>query len=150
MRLLRGPSTVTVQVDWFDLGAHVLFGIGMLCAISGCAFDVSYVERVPTTFQATASEEHSWTLQQDQSIGIGSGFPTKLRQGTRWQLAGRTPRGDVYRTSDQIVTVEASNIFEAMVVMKGNKLTGFYLPVDHSFVAATEQVTLSIPRSTQQ
>lgn len=103
-----------------------------------------------TTFQATTSEGPGWTLQQNQSIGVGSGFPTKLRQGTRWQLAGRTPQGDVYRTGDQIVTVEASNIFEAMVVIVGDKLTGFYLPVDHCFVAATDQVTLPITRSTQK
>ncbi len=83
-----------------------------------------------------------WTLRQDQSIGFGSGFPTKLKAGTRWDLAGHIPQGDVYRTGDQVVTVEGANIFEAMVVLRGTQLVGFYLPVEHSFVAATNPVTL--------
>ncbi len=117
-----------------------------LSALSGCAFDISYVKRVPTEFQASASGGPGWTLQQEQSIGVGSGFPTTLRRGTRWWLAGHTPQGDVYRTSDQIVTVVASNSFEAMVVLQGDKIAGFYLPVEHSFVAATNPVTLPIER----
>jgi len=110
---------------------------------SGCAFDISHVQRVPTSF-VSASGGPDWMLDQDQSIGVGSGFPTRLRHGTRWQLAGRVPEGDVYRTGDQIVTVEASNIFEAMLVVQSNRVAGFYLPVEHSFVAAGDHPTLSI------
>jgi hypothetical protein len=115
----------------------------------GCAFDISHVNRVATSFQTTAPSGPGWTLREDRSIGVGSGFPTKLRQGTRWQLAGHTPQGDVYGTNDQIVTVEAANIFEAMVVIQGDKLAGFYLPVEHSFVAATNPITLPIERGIQ-
>jgi len=127
-----------------------VLGASMLCAIAGCAFDVSHVTRVPTTFQATAPDGPAWILRQDESIGVGSGFPTRLRQGTRWQLAGHIPQGEVYRTGDQIVTVEASNIYEAMAVMQGDRLAGFYLPVDHAFVAASDPVTLPIERGTKQ
>ena len=119
--------------------------------LASCAFDISHVIRTPTTFQTKAAADESvWTLTQNESIGVGSGFPTRLRQGTHWQLAGHIPEGDVYRTSDQLVTVEASNIFEAMVVLQGDKLAGFYLPVEHSFVAATEKVVLPIQRREQQ
>jgi hypothetical protein len=124
-----------------------LIGACLVFLASGCAFDISHVTQTPTTFQARAAgEDSAWTLTQNESIGVGSGFPTKLRQGTHWQLTGRIPEGDVYRTSEQIVTVEASNIFEAMVVMQGDKLTGFYLPVEQSFVAATEKIALPIER----
>jgi len=120
-------------------------------SLASCAFDISRVTRTPTTFQAqAASEDRAWTLTQDESIGVGSGFPTRLRQGTHWQLAGHIPEGDVYRTSDQIITVEASNIFEAMVVLQGDKLAGFYLPVEHSFVVATDKVVLPIQWRKQQ
>jgi hypothetical protein len=125
--------------------APVSFIVAMVLAIAGCAFDISHVQRVPTTFVA-ASGGPDWTLDQDHSIGVGSGFPTQLRHGTHWQLVGRVPEGDVYHTSDQIVTVEASNIFEAMLVVQGVQVAGFYLPVEHSFVAASDRPALPIER----
>jgi hypothetical protein len=148
MRWSRGPATTWANVC--RSGAFALLAASMFLALCGCAFDVSYVRRMPTEFQAAAPGGPGWTLLQGQSILLGSGFPTTLRRGTRWQLAGHIPQGDVYRTSDQVVTVEASNIYEAMAVMRGDKLTGFYLPVDHAFVAATDPVTLPIERGTQQ
>jgi hypothetical protein len=150
MQLWRVSATPPAWVARYRRGTFGLPGVAILCMISGCAFDVSYVKRVPTEFQASAASGPGWTLRQDQSIGLGSGFPTKLRQGTRWQLAGHIPQGDVYRTGDQVVTVEASNIYEAMAVMQGDKLTGFYLPVEHNFAAATNPVTLPIERGAQQ
>ncbi|HEY6432596.1 MAG TPA: hypothetical protein VIZ17_11500 [Acetobacteraceae bacterium] len=149
MRLWGDPAVAPARTGCRWPHARALFGVGLLCAISGCAFDVSHVTRVPTEFQATAPNGSGWTLRQGQSIGVGSGYSTVLQRGTRWRLAGHITQGDVYRTSDQIVTVEASNIFEAMVVIQGDRLAGFYLPVEHSFVAATEPVTLSIERGTQ-
>jgi hypothetical protein len=113
----------------------------------GCAFDISHITRVPTIF--TSADGPGWTLQQDQSIAVGSGFPTKLRHGTKWQMAGRIPQGEVYRTPDQVVTVEASNIYEAMVVLQGGRLVGFYLPVERSFVAVSSPATLPIEGGTQ-
>ena len=122
---------------------------GLVSLVAGCAFDVSHVERVQTTFQSAAANGPGWTLRQKQSIDVGSGFPTVLRQDTHWQLVGHIPQGDVYKTSDQIVTVEASNIFEAMAVLQGDKLTGFYLPVEASFVAASPPIALPLERGTQ-
>ena len=76
--------------------------------------------------------------------GCGGNFASRIRQ-----RAGTIPQGDVFRTGDQIVTVEASNTFEAMVVLRDNTLVGFYLPVEHSFVAATEPVKLPIQQGAQ-
>jgi hypothetical protein len=143
MRLWFDRALPTVRGDLLGMRVLTLVGVWL---ISGCAFDISHVDRVPTAFQATAPSGFGWTLLQDQSVSVGSGFPTKLRQGTRWQPAGHTPQGDVYRSIDQIVTVEGANIFEAMVVIQGNKVVGFYLPVEHSFVAATNPMTLPIER----
>jgi hypothetical protein len=82
--------------------------VGILDLLAGCAFDISHVERVPTTFQPAVADGSGWTLPHEQSIGVGSGFATTLRRDTRWHLVGHIPQGDVYKTSDQIVTVEAS------------------------------------------
>jgi hypothetical protein len=115
----------------------------LICTLVGCAFDVSHVAQLPTSFVA-ASGSQDWTLDRDQSISVGSGFPTRLQHGTRWQLAGHVAQGDVYRTADQIVTVEASNVFEAMLVVQGDQVAGFYLPVEHSFVASGDHPALPI------
>jgi hypothetical protein len=37
-----------------------------------------------------------------------------------------------------------------MIVMQGDKLAGFYLPVDRAFVAATDPTTLPIERGNEQ
>jgi hypothetical protein len=148
-RMVRSAK-VADSVDWIRLCILAVVTAGAFCAMSGCAFDVSYVKRTPAEFQAAAPDGARWTLRQNQSIGVGSGFPTRLQRGTRWQIAGRIPQGDVYRTGDQVVTVEASNIYEAMAVMQGDRLAGFYLPVEHSFVPATDPVTLPIERGTNQ
>lgn len=119
----------------------------VVIALSGCAFDISQVTRTPTNFRDASGP--GWTLRQAESIDVGSGFSTRLRQGTKWRLAGHVPQGDVYRTDDQIVTVEASNIYEAMVVVRDDKLVGFYLPVEHSFVAASNAILLPMERGPQ-
>ena len=119
-----------------------------LCIIvvlsDGCAFDISHVRRVPTSFEPATTSGPGWILLENRSIGVGSGFPTRLKAQTRWSLSGRVPEGDVYRTRDQIVTVEASSIFEAMPVMRQRKLVGFYLPGERSLVPVDPPVILPI------
>jgi hypothetical protein len=121
----------------------------MLCAVvltaTGCAFDISQVQRLPTTFEPVVSERPAWVLQEDRSISLGTGFPTRLKARTHWSLVGRVPSGEVYRTTDQVV-VEASNMFEAQAVIRDNALVGFYLPVERSLVAVSPPIILPIVR----
>lgn len=53
-------------------------------------------------------------------------------------------QGEVYKTNDQILTIEASNIFEAYIVISSNKLFGFYLPVEDTFSPLEHPVELAI------
>lgn len=115
---------------------------------TGCAFDVSFVKLQPATFTARPDCSSAWTLLENESIALGTGFPTRLRQATRWHCVGVVEAGTVFRTDDQIVTVEASNIYEAMAVMNGNQLVGFYLPVDRKIAPVTPAVPLRIKEST--
>jgi hypothetical protein len=73
---------------------------------------------------------------------LGTSFPTRLKSGTRWSHVGSTEHGDVFRTKDQIVTVEASNIHEAYLVLSNRVVTGFYLPVEKTFAPARKPVLL--------
>ncbi len=116
------------------LGAAVLLG--------GCAFDVIRIQQVPATLEAATRPAPEWTLSQDVNVRLHEGFAALLKSGTTWHAIGRIPQGDVYRTSDQIVTVEASNVYEAALVLNADVIVGFYLIVEHTFTAADPQVEI--------
>jgi hypothetical protein len=54
------------------------------------------------------------------------------------------PQGNVYRTRDQVVTVEGSHIHEAYIVVTERSLVGFYLPVERTFSPVTPSQTLAV------
>jgi len=116
--------------------------LGTLLGVSACAFDVIQVRQVPATLEPISGPAPEWTLSQDVSVRLREGFSALLKSGTTWRAMGRIPQGDVFRTSDQIVTVEASNVYEAALVMKADVVVGFYLVVEHTFTAADPQVEI--------
>ena len=83
-------------------------------------------------------------LHRNVTLHVSSGFSTLLKTGTRWTQVGRIAQGDVFRTKDQIVQVEASNVYEAYVVLNGNNIVGFYLPVERTFTAASPPVVIEL------
>ena len=105
---------------------------------TGCAFDVSHVRLEPVSFAATTGLAHTFVLNQKVAVKLGTGFPTRLNALTRWQQVGTTEYGDVFATKDQIVTVEASNVYEAQLVVSNRCIAGFYLPVDKKFVPVSQ------------
>ncbi len=117
-----------------------------LCGLTACAFDVSFVKTIPATFVAKPDCGEPFTLTRGESVGVGSGFPTKLQPNAKWRCSGTTEMGDVYATADQIVTVTASNMYEAMPVVSDTKLVGFYLPVDRRVAPVEPGVPLQIQR----
>jgi len=111
---------------------------------AGCAFDISYVKKLPATFSAATASAPDFVLQQDVTVGLGTGFPTRLRRGTRWHLVGTTEYGGVYATKDQIVTVEASNIYEGQLIISNQCVTGFYLPVEKMVTPVSRPIHVEI------
>ncbi|HXP74157.1 MAG TPA: hypothetical protein VN823_08425 [Stellaceae bacterium] len=116
--------------------------LGAVLVLGACAFDVIQVRQVPATLETFSGPAPEWTLSQDVNVRLREGFSTLLKSGTTWHAIGRIPQGDVYRTSDQIVTVEASNVYEAAVVLKADVVVGFYLLVEHTFTAADPEVQI--------
>ena len=57
-------------------------------------------------------------------------------------MIGKIQAGNVYKPLNQCLTIECSNIFEAYLVMNGNMLNGFYLPVENGYVALDSPVEL--------
>lgn len=118
-----------------------------LLFLAGCAFDVSHVRQQPVQFRAVTSAFREFVLLQEVKVKLGSGFPTVLKAGTRWRQIGSVEQGDVYATKDQVVMVEASNNYEAQLVVAGSCVKGFYLPVEKTFVAVSKSILLPVTQT---
>jgi len=111
-----------------------------------CAFDVIRVKQEPAHFEPISSDQDAWTLTQDVKISLDTGYHRKLKAGTHWALIGKIENGDVYKTNDQILAVEGSNIYEACIVVSEGQLVGFYLPAKHSFSPLSKKKPLPIEK----
>lgn len=101
--------------------------------LNACAFDLFHIEQIPTQIKSTNLSKPSFELEKEVNFVLDKGFRRKLKQGTKWNYVGNVSYGDVFRSKDQILTVEASNIHEAYIVVSAGKLVGFYLPVERSY-----------------
>ena len=115
----------------------------MLALLTGCAFDLTHVKQLPVTFTSISGSNQDFVLLQEVKATLGTGFPTRLKSGTRWQQIGSTEFGTVFATKDQLVTVEASNIHEARLVVSNQCVTGFYLPVEKKFAPVTRPIRIT-------
>ncbi len=119
----------------------LIFGILM----NACAFDLAHIKQVPANL-TTQSSIGSWKLVDEVHVSIGNGYSRKLNNETKWNYVGSIEAGDVYKTNDQILTIEASNIYEAYIVISEYNLIGFYLPVEKTFSPLSSPITLQIER----
>ena len=111
-----------------------------------CAFDVIHVKQEPARFEPSTSIQDAWKLADDVEISLDTGYKRKLKAGTIWKCIGKIENGDVYRTKDQILTVEGSNIYEACIVVSEGQLIGFYLPANQTFSPLSSKKSLPIER----
>jgi hypothetical protein len=112
--------------------------------MSACAFDVYRLKHFPVELQTSSVCMKKFFLTKDTKIKVGPGYSRILKSGTQWECVGEIPQGKVYKTKDQILTVEASNVFEANIVVTDQKLIGFYLPVERSFSPLDNPRTLPL------
>ena len=128
-----------------------LTAVGLFIAaavMSGCAFDIVQVTQAPTQFTAATDSNNDFQLTGPVTAHLGTGFPTHLLGGSHWTKVGTVPEGSVYRTPDQIVKVEGSNIQEAWIVVSNGTLVGFYQPVEKTFAPLASPVALPLERFT--
>ena len=112
----------------------IILSFLIISLLFSCAFDIVHVKQVPTQLELTEFSRNPLLLENEVTdISIGTGYSRKLRQGTKWDYVGYITEGDIYKTKDQILTIEGSNIYEAYIVVSENKLVGFYLPVEQTF-----------------
>ena len=113
-------------------------------AFSGCAFDLTRVKQMPVTLTPDLGGEQSIRLAEPATVSIGTGFLVRLKANTVWQKIGRTEFGDAYTSKDQVLTVEASDIYEAALVVKEGSVTGFYLLLEKKFCPASNPVKINL------
>lgn len=112
--------------------------------LSACAFDLVSVKQHPASIDSSSDPAADFTLGEEAKLTLGTGYNRKLNKGTRWSFVGSLPQGDVFKTKDQILTVEGSNIFEAYIVVMSGDLVGFYLPVEKTFSPLKKTLKLNV------
>jgi hypothetical protein len=115
--------------------------VGML---AGCAPEVVREPIVPPAAVAAGGLPDTIVLARQTVVHIGTGYDRLLEARTRWRLVGAIPQGVVYRAAQGVFTVEGANIHEAYLVLRGEELVGFYLPVEQAFSPLKDGVPLSI------
>ena len=112
--------------------------------VSGCAFDVYHIKLTPVQIDTSIATKSSFILSADVELDIGYGYERRLVKGTVWRYMGGIPYGDVYHSKDQVLTVEASNIYEAYLVVSAGTLVGFYLPIENAYYPLAEHARLPV------
>jgi hypothetical protein len=116
----------------------------VVCQLSACAFNVIYLRRSPTHFEARGSPAPALMLCADSSVELPMGLASPLRHGTIWHVVGTVPEGDVLATGDQVLTIAASDEYEAEPVVNNGGIVGFYLPTTVEFAPAAQAVTVNL------
>ncbi len=112
-----------------------------LCFLAGCALSVVMV---PLQLDSTANGIAARTiiLERDAEVRLSTGYRRKLTKGSVWTYVGSTQHGLVYKSVGSVFTVEGANVHEAYLVVSGDELMGFYLPVEDSYTSLSKPVHL--------
>ena len=109
----------------------------MLVALGfvGCA---PMVPSAPARLDASSAASSSSAardarLPSDVGIRLSTGYSRSLPAGSQWRPVGQLLQGQVYRPLDSVFTIEGKQVHEAYLVVRGDMLTGFYLPAESRF-----------------
>lgn len=115
----------------------------------GLAACAPEIVRHPTQLTPLPEQSDSTIeILKDVSISVGPGYRRVIRRGSVWTRIGRSTDGEVYKPVDRVFTVEGAHVHEAYLVLDGDRIVGFYLPVERAFSPAPDgpDTRLSIRR----
>ena len=121
-----------------------MIGCCLIAALGASAFDVIHVEQHSARLESLDATWEPFEMVANVNVDIGSVYHRVLKKGTKWRSVGHLPQGDVYTTSDQVLTVEASNVQEAYIVIERRRLVGLYLPVEKTLSPLRQRMELAI------
>ncbi len=111
--------------------------------MAACAFDLAHVSYTPTV--CTPKSDKSFRMREDTAItGMPCSYNRTVLKGTTWNLVGTVPEGEVYKSSNQVMSVECSNVHEAYLVVRETSVVGFYLPFEKGFVKLSKPIALNM------
>ena len=115
-----------------------------LLLTAGLAACAAEIERSATNSHPRREENQPVTLHVREALTLtpNTGYATRVRAGSTWQLVGTTDQGGVYRPVGDAFSVEGANRHEAYVVIGGGKIVGFYLPGERAFAPLPQPVVL--------
>lgn len=113
-------------------------------ALAACAPEVYKVPILPPSAPAAKGHAETISLERPATIRMGTGYDRVLAAGTRWRFTGVISNGAVYRAAQGVFTLEGANIHEAYLVLRGEDLVGFYLPVERAYSPLKDAMKLSI------
>lgn len=120
----------------------ILLSVFLPLTCFGCAFDIVHIDQIPVQYVKVNTQQSGFKLENEVNVDLGTGYSRKLNKGTEWYYISTISQGDIFKTNDQILTVEGSNIFEAFIVMSEKKLVGFFLPVEETYFSLSTAKSL--------
>jgi hypothetical protein len=108
--------------------------------LAGCA---SEVVRSPVQLSAVA-EAKRYVATKPVSILLDSGYERSIGSGTEFVEIGRIGQGRVLKPANTTFTIEGAHMHEAYPVVDGERIVGFYLPVERAFAPLSTPTRLFI------
>lgn len=124
---------------------YIVLLIAAPIILAACAFDLAHVKFKPTAITACPENCRAFSIVTEKKLtNLPCGYDRTLKKDSKWIMIGTVEAGSVYKPTNQSLTVECSNVFEAYLVMNGNMLNGFYLPVEDGYIALAKTIELEI------
>jgi hypothetical protein len=121
----------------------------VLLAVLGLAACAPEVVRQPAALTPmTGPPGGAIEILKEATVSVGPGYQRTIWQNSVWTRVGRVSQGEVYKPVKHVFTVEGAHVHEAYLVLDGDRIVGFYLPVERAFSPAPDGAgtTLSIRR----
>jgi hypothetical protein len=112
-----------------------------LVLLLGCATELP---RQSAELHRDGFQARTLVLKNDLVVAPDSGFRQKLKANSEWVAVGSLEQGTVFRPTNTVLTIGGGNHHEAWLVVKADRLTGFYLPGEKAFAPLSKEVF--IPR----
>ena len=125
------------------------WGLAVALGAFGLAACAAEVVRRPTRVtELTGQPGDTIEVLADAPVTFDSGYQRVISRGSVWTKIGRTAEGDVFKPVNRVFTIEGAHIHEAYLVLDGDRVVGFYLPVERAFSPAADgrATRLSIQR----
>lgn len=121
---------------------RVIFLLSFFAA-TGCASDI---QRVSSGFTPASGEARRViVMTMNTEVQPSSGYKRILMNGSKWKFIGHVLQGSVFEIQNDVFMLEAKHMHQAHIVLSSDdRLVGFFLPVEESFVPLSPAIPLSV------